>query len=88
MCCSRVWEEPSSECSDVETEPSHRVETEPSHTCSDINVYSSDNKGDDKLLTMEIPSSGIKNPEVDKHKSNSGLKTQRRKEQVINRTDF
>ena len=69
-----------------ETEHSHRVETEPSPKFSNIYVYSSDNEGDDKLLTMEIPSYGINNPEVDNNSSNSGLKTQRRKEQVINRT--
>ena len=62
---SRVWEGPSPECSDTDTEPSDRVETEYSPKDYDINVYSSDNKGDDKLLTMVILPSIIKNPYVD-----------------------
>ena len=86
--CPRVWEESFSEHFDVETELSHLVETEYSNTCSDINVHPSKNNGDYNLSRMVILTSVFNNPEVDNVNSNSGLKAQRRRKQVIDRMRF
>ena len=53
------------DCSDGETEPSHRVETELSHGCSDINTHLPDKKGNDNFLTVKLLPPGISDLDVD-----------------------